>query len=129
MKKMSILAAVVAAMLVGACVNVDVGDVTGWGGGGESKPKEELQKYLKGNFDNVWNSTCAVARDTMKITERKRWEDDGESRGKIKGTAKDDVRYEIELQDKGGRGIQVKVKVKGATGVAANLIDRIRQGM
>ena len=129
MKKMWVLAAA-AALVAFGCIKVDVSDVTGWGGGdGKSTPKEETQKYLSGSFDDAWDSACAVARDTMKITERKRWQDDDEWRGKLKGTAKDDVRYEIELQDKGSRGIQVKVKVKGTTGVAADIMDRIRQGM
>ena len=111
MRKMSILTLVAATLCIGACVNVDVGDVTGWGG--DSSPKEEAQKFLRASFNNVWASARDVARSMMKVTESKTWTDDGMSRGKIKGKGKDDVRYEINLEDKGSKGVEVKVKVKG----------------
>lgn len=111
--------------LAAGCVNVDVGDFTGFSGGGSDTPKEEIEKFYRSDFDDVYDAALAVARDVVKIRERKREGDEGKRKGKIKGKSKDDTEIEFQLEDKGSRGVRLKIKVKGETGIAKKLHSRI----
>ena len=120
-------------MLLSACLaagcfsaNVDVGDFSGFSSGGSDTPREEIEEFYRGDFDDVYDAALAVAKDVVKIRERKREGDAGEHKGKIKGKNKDGTEVEFQLEEKGSRGVRVKIKVKGETGIAGRLHSRIR---
>ena len=113
------------AFLAAGCLQVDVGDITGWGGGGSKTPKDEGVAVYDGSFDDVWDAACSVAQDLVKVSEKKRWIDDSEGRGKLKGRTKDDVQVEFQLKEKGA-GVEVKVKVTGSSDMASSIHARIR---
>ena len=111
--------------LAAGCLNVDVGDISGFRPGGSDTPREEIEKFYRSDFDDVYDAALGVARDVIRINERKREGEEGKRNGKIKGKNKDGTEVEFQLEDKGSRGVRVKIKVKGETGIANKLHSRI----
>ena len=108
--------------------SVDVGDI-GWGSGGRKTPSEEEQGFYSASFDHVWDAAYSVAGDLLsrESVESDKKIDDDSWRGKIKGRTKDGIQVEFRLEEKGAKRIEVKVKVKGKTGVARDIHARIRR--